>query len=48
MNTVRKATYDIWREFSLTTIFSNPGSTEVPLLSELPDDLSLALMDQLW
>lgn len=40
---VRQATYDIWREFGLTTVFSNPGSTEVPLLSELPDDFEFVL-----
>lgn len=43
MKTVRQATYAIWRELGLNTIFSNPGSTEVPLLSELPDDFEFIL-----
>jgi benzoylformate decarboxylase len=41
--TVRDATFDVLRERGLTTIFSNPGSTEVPLLAGLPDDLRFVL-----
>ena len=37
--TVRDATFDVLRRLELTTIFSNPGSTEVPFLAGLPDDL---------
>src|SRR4051794_41099154 len=41
--TVRDATFDVLRRLELTTIFSNPGSTEVPLLAGLPDDLDFVL-----
>ena len=38
--TVRDATFDVLRRLELTTIFSNPGSTEVPFLAGLPDKLN--------
>jgi benzoylformate decarboxylase len=41
--TVRDATFDVLREQRLTTIFGNPGSTEVPFLAGLPDDLRFVL-----
>ena len=41
--TVRDATFGVLRRLGLTTIFSNPGSTEVPFLSALPDDLEFVL-----
>jgi benzoylformate decarboxylase len=41
--TVRDAFFDLLRERGLTTLFSNPGSTEVPLLTGLPDDLRFVL-----
>jgi benzoylformate decarboxylase len=41
--TVRDAFFDVLRERELTTLFSNPGSTEVPLLVGLPDDLRFVL-----
>jgi benzoylformate decarboxylase len=41
--TVRDATFDVLRRLQLTTIFSNPGSTEVPLLAGLPEDLTFVL-----
>jgi benzoylformate decarboxylase len=41
--TVRDATFDVLRRRGLTTIFSNPGSTEVPFLAGLPDDLRFVL-----
>src|SRR4029450_14096410 len=41
--TVRDATFDVMRRLGLTTIFSNPGSTEVPLLAGFPDDLTFVL-----
>ncbi|MFC4560946.1 thiamine pyrophosphate-dependent enzyme [Nocardiopsis mangrovi] len=37
--TVRDATLDVLREFGLTTLFTNPGSTEIPFLTDLPDDI---------
>jgi benzoylformate decarboxylase len=41
--TVRDATFEVFRRRGLTTIFSNPGSTEVPFLAGLPDDLRFVL-----
>ena len=41
--TVREATFDVLRRLELTTIFSNPGSTEVPFLAGLPADLRFVL-----
>ena len=41
--TVRDATFDVLRERGLTTIFGNPGSTEVPFLAGLPEDLRFVL-----
>jgi benzoylformate decarboxylase len=41
--TVRDATFDVLRRLEMTTIFSNPGSTEVPFLAGLPDDLRFVL-----
>src|SRR3954453_7374115 len=41
--TVRDATYEVLRRLELTTLFSNPGSTEVPFLAGLPDDLRFVL-----
>ena len=41
--TVRDAVVDVLRERGLTTLFANPGSTEVPFLSGLPDDLEFVL-----
>jgi benzoylformate decarboxylase len=40
---VRDATYAVLRERDLTTMFSNPGSTEVAFLAELPDDFRFVL-----
>ena len=41
--TVRDATFDLFRRRGLTTMFANPGSTEVPFLTGLPDDLEFVL-----
>ena len=41
--TVRDATFEVFRRRGLTTLFSNPGSTEVPFLAGLPDDLRFVL-----
>ncbi len=35
--TVRDATFDVLRHHRLTTIFANPGSTEIAFLTDLPD-----------
>jgi benzoylformate decarboxylase len=42
-HTVRDATLDVFRRRGLTTLFSNPGSTEVPLLTDLPEDIRFVL-----
>ncbi len=43
MTTVREATLDIFRAHGMTTIFGNPGSTELPMLANLPDDFTYVL-----
>lgn len=37
MRTVAEATFEVWDRLGLTTLFANPGSTEVPLLCR-PND----------
>jgi benzoylformate decarboxylase len=41
--TVRDAAFDVMRQFGLTTIFGNPGSTEIHFLTDLPSDLRFVL-----
>ncbi|TFD10321.1 thiamine pyrophosphate-dependent enzyme [Cryobacterium sp. TMT1-66-1] len=41
--TVRDACFDVMRAEGLTTIFSNPGSTEIPFLVDLPEDIQFVL-----
>jgi benzoylformate decarboxylase len=41
--TVRDAAFGVLRRRGLTTLFSNPGSTEVPFLAGLPDDIRFVL-----
>lgn len=41
--TVRDAAFDVMRRHGMTTIYSNPGSTEIPFLVDLPDDLDFVL-----
>src|SRR5947199_5386053 len=43
MPTVREATYDLLREHGMTTMFGNPGSTELPMLASFPDDFTYVL-----
>ena len=43
IRTVRDAAFDALRRHDLTTIFANPGSTEIPFLADLPDDLRFVL-----
>jgi benzoylformate decarboxylase len=43
MRTVRDATFQVARELGLTTWFGNPGSTEIPLLTDLPGDIEYLL-----
>ena len=39
--TVREATFDLFRAHGMTTIFGNPGSTELPMLADFPADFTL-------
>ena len=41
--TVRTAVLDLLRSLGITTIFGNPGSTELPLLKEFPQDFRYVL-----
>jgi benzoylformate decarboxylase len=43
MGTVREVTLDLLRELGVTTIFGNPGSTELPFLKDFPDDFTYVL-----
>ncbi len=43
MATVREATLELFRAHGMITIFGNPGSTELPMLRELPDDFTYVL-----
>src|SRR4051795_1676417 len=40
---VKAATLDLLRAFGITKIFGNPGSTELPFLSDWPDDIDYVL-----
>jgi benzoylformate decarboxylase len=40
---VRDAVFDVMRRFGLTTIFGNPGSTEIPFVTGLPPDIHFVL-----
>src|SRR5438874_3369770 len=41
--TVREAVFAQLRDFGLTTIFGNPGSTELPMFRGFPDDFRYVL-----
>jgi benzoylformate decarboxylase len=41
--TVRDAVFELLRAFGLTTVFGNPGSTELPMFRDFPDDFRYAL-----
>jgi benzoylformate decarboxylase len=43
MKTVREATIELLRERGMTTLFGNPGSTELPMLSGFPEDFRYIL-----
>ena len=43
MPTVRDASFDLLRTQGMTTIFSNPGSTELPMLADFPGDFRFVL-----
>jgi benzoylformate decarboxylase len=41
--TVKQATLDLLRGFGIRRVFGNPGSTELPFLSDWPDDIDYVL-----
>jgi len=41
--TVKQATLDLLRAFGITKVFGNPGSTELPFLSDWPGDIDYVL-----
>src|SRR5258708_12370173 len=43
MGSVREATFEVARQHGMTTWFGNPGSTEIPLLADLPGDVRYVL-----
>ncbi len=43
MPTVREASFDLLRARGMTTMFGNPGSTELPMLADWPDDFDYVL-----
>ncbi|MGW0392044.1 benzoylformate decarboxylase [Streptomyces sp. NPDC003042] len=43
MRTVRESVLDVLRTRGMTTMFGNPGSTELPMLKEFPDDFRYVL-----
>ena len=41
--TVRDVTFDAMRQYGMETVFGNPGSTEIPFLTDFPADLRFVL-----
>src|SRR5215470_128494 len=41
--TVKQATFELLRTFGIKKVFGNPGSTELPFLSDWPDDIEYVL-----
>jgi benzoylformate decarboxylase len=41
--TVKQVTFDLLRAFGIRKVFGNPGSTELPFLSDWPDDIDYVL-----
>jgi benzoylformate decarboxylase len=41
--TVKQATLDLLRAYGIRKVFGNPGSTELPFLSDWPDDIDYVL-----
>jgi benzoylformate decarboxylase len=41
--TVKDATLNLLRAFGIKKVFGNPGSTELPFLSDWPDDIDYVL-----
>jgi benzoylformate decarboxylase len=43
VTTVREASYELFRSKGMTTMFGNPGSTELPMLHGFPEDFRYVL-----
>jgi benzoylformate decarboxylase len=43
VSTVREAAFELFRARGMTTVFGNPGSTELPMLAEYPPDFRYVL-----
>lgn len=43
MTSVREASYELFRKHGMTTMFGNPGSTELPMLADFPEDFRYVL-----
>jgi benzoylformate decarboxylase len=41
--TVRDAAFELFRSFGMTTVFGNPGSTELPMFRDFPGDFRYTL-----
>ncbi len=41
--TVREAAFELFRGFGMTTVFGNPGSTELPMFRDFPSDFRYVL-----
>src|SRR3989442_9355392 len=41
--TVRDATIDLLRRFGMTSVFGNPGSTDLPMFRDFPEDFRYVL-----
>src|ERR1700756_2782049 len=40
---VREVVFDLFRSFGMTTVFGNPGSTELPMFRDFPADFRYVL-----
>ena len=43
MTSVRDASFELFRQHGMTTVFGNPGSTELPMLQDFPGDFTYVL-----
>jgi len=43
VTTVRDAVFDLMRRFGMTSVFANPGSTELPMFRDFPKDFRYVL-----
>ena len=41
--TIREAAFELFRARGMTTMFGNPGSTELPMLADFPSDFKYVL-----